>query len=320
METSLLLSDSLISFSVVGNGPEHVLFLAGMCMTREAWHPQVDFFARNPQYTLLLPDNRGVGLSERPADGYNLDSMADDAWAVVDAVAGKMGTVHIVGHSMGSMIAARAALRAPHRTQSLALLSGHAGGWWWSNVPSPGLTAAAIKLGLQGHSAVAMAEVGVSLHYSDAYLDELVVDNMSGAKMKRRDNVLKRYMNGALVEADEDPSGSVFWGQLEAIRQYQISPVECETLKTAPFRIVAIFGNEDPVIIPSASRELAEKTGAASFCVPGKHFIADESSHDVNAILLALFRLGSDAQEQHPPELPFKTLKVLDAPTLRTLV
>jgi pimeloyl-ACP methyl ester carboxylesterase len=74
----------------------------------------------------ILFDNRDVGLSQKfggAADfdaSYTLDDMADDAFGVLDAL--DLPSAHVVGQSMGGMIAQHMALRRPERVRSLGLI------------------------------------------------------------------------------------------------------------------------------------------------------------------------------------------------------
>jgi non-heme chloroperoxidase len=65
-------------------------------------------------------DLRGHGDSERPADGYSPGDMAADVIAFMDALGIRRAT--LVGHSMGSFVAQRAALAAPERIAGLVLI------------------------------------------------------------------------------------------------------------------------------------------------------------------------------------------------------
>ena len=64
-------------------------------------------------------DNRDVGLSSHLKGGprYTVDDMADDGFAVLDAVGA--ATAHVAGWSMGGMIAQTMAIKAPDRILSL---------------------------------------------------------------------------------------------------------------------------------------------------------------------------------------------------------
>jgi pimeloyl-ACP methyl ester carboxylesterase len=91
----------------------------GVGIVGEGWRPQVE--ALKDAYTLVSFDNRGIGASELAAGGaISVEAMAEDALAVMDAEA--FDRFHLVGHSLGGVIAQEIALRAPHRVKSLALV------------------------------------------------------------------------------------------------------------------------------------------------------------------------------------------------------
>jgi non-heme chloroperoxidase len=69
---------------------------------------------------VIAVDQRGHGDSDRPASGYSMDAFASDLLALMDALLIDRAT--IVGHSMGSFIARRAAERAPERIERLVLI------------------------------------------------------------------------------------------------------------------------------------------------------------------------------------------------------
>ncbi|HYF60845.1 MAG TPA: alpha/beta hydrolase [Burkholderiaceae bacterium] len=73
-------------------------------------------------------DNRDVGLSSHLPDGppYTLDDMADDAFAVLDAVGA--ATAHVAGWSMGGMIVQTMAIKRPERLLSVTSVMSTPGG------------------------------------------------------------------------------------------------------------------------------------------------------------------------------------------------
>ncbi|HTT75093.1 MAG TPA: alpha/beta fold hydrolase [Candidatus Binataceae bacterium] len=74
-------------------------------------------FASN--YRVLTFDQRGSGLSEKPDMDYSIAMLADDSAALMDHAG--FDTAHIVGVSMGGMIALEFVLRHPGKTRSLVL-------------------------------------------------------------------------------------------------------------------------------------------------------------------------------------------------------
>ncbi len=65
-------------------------------------------------------DQRGHGRSDRPASGYSMDAFASDLLALMDVL--RIDRATVVGHSMGSFIARRAAEKAPHRISRMILI------------------------------------------------------------------------------------------------------------------------------------------------------------------------------------------------------
>lgn len=73
-----------------------------------------------PQFQALALDARGHGESDRPASGYDLPTLAQDAISVLDAA--RVDRAFVVGHSMGSFIARVMAATAPDRVSGLMLI------------------------------------------------------------------------------------------------------------------------------------------------------------------------------------------------------
>jgi pimeloyl-ACP methyl ester carboxylesterase len=73
------------------------------------------------EWRAVTVDQRGHGRSDRPATGYAIDDLASDVPALLDALA--LPRAVVVGHSMGSFVARRAAERAPDRISGLVLVA-----------------------------------------------------------------------------------------------------------------------------------------------------------------------------------------------------
>lgn len=111
-------SGARLSYARVGEGPA-VLFVQGVGIVGEGWRPQVD--ALKAEFTCFSFDNRGIGgstiLGPHP---LSVEAMAEDALAILDGE--RIDRFHLVGHSLGGVIAQEIALRAPSRVMSLSLL------------------------------------------------------------------------------------------------------------------------------------------------------------------------------------------------------
>lgn len=71
-------------------------------------------------FRVVAVDQRGHGNSDRPAFGYSVDAFASDLLALMDAL--QIDRATVVGHSMGSFVARRAAEKAPNRIARLVLI------------------------------------------------------------------------------------------------------------------------------------------------------------------------------------------------------
>ncbi len=114
-----------IYFEDRGSGAAAVL-IGGIASTVETWGLQVDALARH--FRVITPDNRGSGRTKIHNDdgARNPPQLADDVFALVDALG--IDRFHLVGWSMGSLIAQAYAVSYPHRLRSLTLLSSTPGG------------------------------------------------------------------------------------------------------------------------------------------------------------------------------------------------
>ena len=91
-----------------------------------AWWRQTRHFGHThaSTYSSLVFDNRGMGKSDKPSMRYSTSEMAKDAIDLVDSL-GWTGEreLHVIGVSMGGMIAQEVAIMIPQRIASLVLVS-----------------------------------------------------------------------------------------------------------------------------------------------------------------------------------------------------
>jgi 3-oxoadipate enol-lactonase len=107
-----------INYRDQGDGPKTILFINGLGDDLGTWSSQVPAFLESG-YRVVTFDNRGVGASSMPAGPYTTEMFASDAKALVDHLGLK--DFHLLGISMGGMIAQEYALRYPGDLASVTL-------------------------------------------------------------------------------------------------------------------------------------------------------------------------------------------------------
>jgi pimeloyl-ACP methyl ester carboxylesterase len=124
-----------LAFDVEGSG-EPLLLIQGLGYGRGGWGPAPSLLAR--RFRVVRFDNRGFGDSEVTDGPYTTAHLAEDAVAILDAT--DIEQAHVIGISLGGMIAQELALAAPERVRKLVLCSTTPGGP--DSVPMPQQTVA----------------------------------------------------------------------------------------------------------------------------------------------------------------------------------
>jgi len=101
-----------------------VLLVHGLGYTREGWGPLRELLSR--RYRVLSYDNRGIGESEIPPGPYTVDELAADAAQVLDEAGAERA--HVLGASLGGMVAQLLAAERPERVDRLVLAGTTPGG------------------------------------------------------------------------------------------------------------------------------------------------------------------------------------------------
>ena len=145
---TIKLRDVEIAYEIEGKLDQPVILLVhGLSMSLVAWPPSFLRALRDAGYTIIMFDNRDMGLSQSFADHhtpnlttqilkskiglrvstvYQLEDMAADAINLLDYL--KVDKAHIVGVSMGGMISQLIAINFPERVKTLTSIMSTTGG------------------------------------------------------------------------------------------------------------------------------------------------------------------------------------------------
>lgn len=94
-----------------------IVFIHGVGLTHEIWQPQLNYFKN---YTTLSYDILGHGNTPLEKDQLSFDDFSDQLIHLLDEL--KINKIHLVGFSIGSLIARNFAIRFNSKLQSLTLL------------------------------------------------------------------------------------------------------------------------------------------------------------------------------------------------------
>lgn len=111
-----------------GGRGETIVLIPGLGMSTPAWQDARQRL--EGRFRVITVDPRGAGRSDKPDEPYTGEIVAADLAAVLDSAG--VERAHLVGHSMGGMIAQELALRRPERVASLVLAASYAATDEWS--------------------------------------------------------------------------------------------------------------------------------------------------------------------------------------------
>lgn len=105
-----------ICYKIVGEGDPLVMIM-GLGSNQNNWRFQIPSFKKF--YRIITFDNRGAGNSDKPKGPYSIRQMADDTIGLMDHLG--IMKAHVLGTSLGGMIAQEIAINYPERVLKLVL-------------------------------------------------------------------------------------------------------------------------------------------------------------------------------------------------------
>lgn len=106
-----------IYYEQQGQG-EDLVIINGLSADHASWQLVLPFLKAH--YRVTVFDNRGAGQTDAPDEMYSIEQMADDTAALMDALS--IEKAHIIGHSMGGMIAEQLAIHHPEKVNKLMIV------------------------------------------------------------------------------------------------------------------------------------------------------------------------------------------------------
>jgi pimeloyl-ACP methyl ester carboxylesterase len=254
-------SHSRISFTVHGpertdGAPESLLLIMGLAGSGRMWWRLLPHFSR--RYRVIVFDNRGTGESSPARPGLKVADMVGDTVAVLDGAG--VEQAHVLGASMGGMIAQHLALDHRARVRSLTLACTTAGGH--RAAPNGRLLTAALLRPLLGPTRT-FPLVAPAL-YSPRTL--------AGAPDRVRADLRLR--------AADRVGGLTAWSQMAAIAGHD---TRARLSELADLPTLVIHGSDDRIVPPEQGRDLAQRIPGARWVeLPGAgHLLATDAEAQV---------------------------------------
>lgn len=255
-----------INYELEGDGPETLVLINGLADDLESWGFQVpDLLAAGLR--VLRFDNRGIGATEAPTGAYSSRLLADDAKALVDHLG--ITDFHLMGVSMGGMIAQEYALAYPGDLRSLTLACTYA-------APGPFCSR---MFAMWGDLAPAL---GVPFVMRDVSLWAFTVPFFS----ERPDDAAEFDAAMASLTMPVD----AYLSQLNVIQTHDTT----DRLSQITTPTLVLAGEEDILIPVRLSRALHEALPGSSWAtVPGGHACLWETPEPFNNALIEFVRSQS---------------------------
>ncbi|MEO7890635.1 MAG: alpha/beta hydrolase [Vicinamibacterales bacterium] len=260
---ALLHRDCSLHYDVRGSGPP-VVFIQGVGLHGAGWTPQIDELAAH--FACLSFDNRGMGQSLPASRGLTVEQMADDAIALMDALG--WTSAHIVGHSLGGLVALQLGLSHRSRVKSLALLCTFADG-----ASAAPLTWRMMWVGLG-------TRVGTRRMRRRSFL-RLV---MPPAMLEHADTDALAATLAPLFGHDLADQPDIVNAQLKAMRQARTSD---ELGQLAGLPTLVVSASHDPIAPPTLGRVIAAGIAGARHVElsHASHGVTIHSASEINRLL-----------------------------------
>ncbi len=250
-----------------GSG-DPLLLINGLGGDHSEWLFQIPAFARC--FRVVVFDNRGAGGSDTPPGPYSTAQMADDAAALLSHLG--IGRAHILGVSLGGMIAQEVALRHPDRVLRLVLACTAPGGEG-SVRPDP----AVLREFVRSPGGDLQEEIRrvIPFLYSEKY-------------RHAHPGEIEAFIRRRLAQP-VSPEGHA--AQLAAA----VGHSAWDRLGTIQAATLLITGDGDRVVPPENSRRMARRIpGAKLVILPGApHRLFAENAEDFNREVIAFLGGGS---------------------------
>mmetsp|Transcript_13739 Transcript_13739/g.30812 ORF Transcript_13739/g.30812 Transcript_13739/m.30812 type:complete len:331 (+) Transcript_13739:75-1067(+) len=285
----------------VGDRPR-VLLLMGMGGIHQVWNLQVQHLEQFCNVCAM--DNRGTGYSSCPESEWRwtTNRMALDAICVLNTLRWNE-RVHVVGISLGGMIAQELALDVPERIASLTLIGTYPSAL--RSMPTPrALLEFGRSLGLLARDPKERGKAALRLNFPEAWLQQFSPSDLHGGKVVSHQRWVSKLTVQLFMDIPSELRSSgkkaaltapvaVLLRQLSAVMTHRVTHQRCERLRRRGVPISIITGSDDVLVRPMNSHILGKLFEAPVTTLAGcGHGLIHQSPGELNALIEATVRAG----------------------------
>ncbi|MFW9805715.1 MAG: alpha/beta fold hydrolase [Candidatus Thorarchaeota archaeon] len=236
-----------------------LVLIGGWASYRWVWFRQIPTLMQ--KYKCIVFDNRGAGKSSKPDYPYTIEMMAGDTVGLLDVLG--IENAHILGISMGGLIAQQIALSHPEKVRSLILVSTHFGGSNYIPIPDD-VVALLVALPTETIS----YEQAREMRYRATFSEQFIAENKE--LMKQIDSWVQQHPAPLFAQVHQSSATAEFDSESE--------------LKNITVPTLILQGANDFTILPKNAELLAERipNSRLQFIEGAAHFVIIEKYEEFN--------------------------------------
>ena len=232
-----------------------LVLIGGWASYRWIWFRQIPTFKK--KYRCVVFDNRGAGRSSKPDYPYTIEMFAKDTIGLMDVL--EIKSAHILGISMGGLIAQQIAISYPERVRGLIIVSSHFGG---PNQIRMDDRTMALLVALPTETI--SIEQAREMRYRATFSPQFLQENRS--VIEQIDGWAEKYPTPLYAQVNQSAATSAFNAETE--------------LKQIIAPTLILHGDQDKAVPTENGKLIAERIpksklvvlkGASHFCIIEKH-------------------------------------------------
>lgn len=225
--------DINIYYEVHGDGFPLVM-ITGLSANIDWWDPRI-MQETSKKFKTVIFDNRDTGRTDKSKAGYTIKTLADDTAGLMNSL--KIQRLHVLGISMGGMIAQEFALNYPRMVEKLVLLSTTCGGP--KSVSPPPQLMDLLTKPREGMTAEERAKMAIPIIFAGDYI-------------KSNPDNIKQFTQRMLKAPI---AGDAYLRQIQAIMKFDTY----ERLPNIKAPTLVMAGKKDILVMPQNSKILADR-------------------------------------------------------------